>query len=116
MDVSTSLSVRGTKQAKRSRLRGQDAARRYAFPFSHRHLLTFPSNTSLDVELHSGADETRKNGDLHYPSHPARLQFGIWDASSPKGTSEWARGPIDWGITPERMSALIESIEVECPY
>ncbi|TBU30083.1 glycoside hydrolase [Dichomitus squalens] len=62
------------------------------------------------------ADDTRKNGSLHYPSHPARLQFGIWDASAPAGTSEWARGPIDWEKYPERMSAVFESIEVECPY
>ncbi|KAI0666878.1 concanavalin A-like lectin/glucanase [Trametes maxima] len=61
-------------------------------------------------------DETKKNGALHYPSHPARLQFGIWDASTPAGTSEWARGPIEWEHAPGRMSATFESIEVECPY
>ncbi|KAI0644293.1 concanavalin A-like lectin/glucanase [Trametes meyenii] len=61
-------------------------------------------------------DETKKNGDFHYPSHPARLQLGIWDASAPAGTSEWARGPIQWEHVPGRMSATFESIEVECPY
>ncbi|KAI8974592.1 concanavalin A-like lectin/glucanase [Trametes punicea] len=60
--------------------------------------------------------DTKKNGALHYPAHPARLQLGIWDASSPAGTSEWARGPIDWDSAPRRMSAVFESIEVKCPY
>ena len=59
---------------------------------------------------------TSKNGALHYPTHVSRLQFGIWDASSPAGTSEWARGPIDWNKAPRRMSAVFESIQVECPY
>ncbi|KAI0334623.1 concanavalin A-like lectin/glucanase [Cubamyces sp. BRFM 1775] len=60
--------------------------------------------------------DTNKNGALHYPVHPARLQLGIWDASSPAGTSEWARGPIDWDTAPRRMSAKFEHVEVECPY
>ncbi|PIL25480.1 hypothetical protein GSI_13370 [Ganoderma sinense ZZ0214-1] len=62
------------------------------------------------------AEETEVNGTFHYPSHPARLQFGIWDASTPAGTSEWARGPIDWESAPGRMSAMFKGIEVECPY
>ncbi|OSD00131.1 glycoside hydrolase family 16 protein [Trametes coccinea BRFM310] len=61
-------------------------------------------------------DDTKKNGALHYPSHFARLQLGIWDASSPAGTSEWARGPINWDDAPRRMSATFDSIEVKCPY
>ncbi|KAL1942970.1 hypothetical protein VTO73DRAFT_4641 [Trametes versicolor] len=60
--------------------------------------------------------DTKKNGALHYPTHPARLQLGIWDASAPAGTSEWARGPIDWASAPHRMTATFKSIEVECPY
>ncbi|KAI0351873.1 concanavalin A-like lectin/glucanase [Trametes cingulata] len=60
--------------------------------------------------------DTKKNGALHYPSHPARLQLGIWDASAPAGTSEWAHGPIDWDKAPSRMSAVFERIQVECPY
>ncbi|KAI0628211.1 concanavalin A-like lectin/glucanase [Trametes polyzona] len=59
---------------------------------------------------------TNKNGHLHYPSHLSRLQLGIWDASAPAGTSEWARGPIDWETAPHRMTATFNSIEVECPY
>ncbi|KAI1785812.1 glycoside hydrolase [Ganoderma leucocontextum] len=62
------------------------------------------------------AGETEKNGTFHYPSHPSRLQFGIWDASAPAGTCEWARGPIDWESVPRRMSAVFEGIEVECPH
>ncbi|KAI9063834.1 glycoside hydrolase family 16 protein [Trametes sanguinea] len=61
-------------------------------------------------------DDTKQKGALHYPSHPARLQLGIWDASSPAGTSEWARGPINWDDAPRRMSATVNSIEVKCPY
>ncbi len=60
--------------------------------------------------------DTSKNGALHYPSHVSRLQLGIWDASSPADTSEWARGPIEWSKAPSRMSAVFKSIRVECPY
>lgn len=64
-------------------------------------------------------DETTINGALHYPSHPMRLQFGIWDASSPVGTSEWAGGPIKWngkgGSHLGTITAVVRSIEVECP-
>ncbi|CDO68170.1 hypothetical protein BN946_scf184938.g22 [Trametes cinnabarina] len=69
---------------------------------------------SLIRTLHKG--DTKKNGALHYPAHPARLQLGIWDASSPAGTSEWARGPINWNEAPRRMSATFDNIEVKCPY
>nr|VWO96434.1 Carboxylic ester hydrolase (EC [Ganoderma boninense] len=62
------------------------------------------------------AEETGVDGTFHYPSHPARLQFGIWDASTPAGTSEWARGPINWASAPRRMGAVFDGIEVECPY
>ncbi|KAJ2972406.1 hypothetical protein NUW54_g12274 [Trametes sanguinea] len=65
---------------------------------------------------HGFTDDTKQKGALHYPSHPARLQLGIWDASSPAGTSEWARGPINWEDAPRRMSATFDSIEVKCPY
>lgn len=61
-------------------------------------------------------EDTRINRTLHYPSHPARIQLGIWDASNPAGTSEWARGPIDWSVAPHRMSATFTSLAVECPY
>jgi hypothetical protein len=61
------------------------------------------------------SEHTRKNGALHYPSHPARVQLGIWDASTPVGTAEWAKGPIDWDKAPNMMTAIIRSVEVECP-
>lgn len=51
---------------------------------------------------------------FHYPSTYMRLQIGIWDASSPVGTSEWARGPIDWNNAPRRNTVVIKSVEVEC--
>ena len=60
-------------------------------------------------------EQTRKNGAPHYPSHPARVQLGIWDASTPVGTAEWAKGPIDWDKAPNTMTAIIRSVKVECP-
>ena len=74
---------------------------------------TLLSSSLGDVE---GVEDTKKKGALHYPSHPVRLQFGIWDASAPAGTSEWAHGPIDWDLAPRRMSAVFKSVEVQCPY
>ncbi|KZT07376.1 glycoside hydrolase family 16 protein [Laetiporus sulphureus 93-53] len=61
-------------------------------------------------------DQTEKHGALHFPSHAMRLQLGIWDASSPAGTAQWAKGPIDWSSAPSRMTATFKSVEVECPY
>ncbi|KAK0203025.1 glycoside hydrolase family 16 protein [Desarmillaria ectypa] len=49
-----------------------------------------------------------------YPSHCLRIQFGIWDASGQKGTSEWAKGPIDWGTQHERIPAHVHSMTLEC--
>lgn len=60
---------------------------------------------------------TLHGGQQHYPSAPSRIQIGLWDASNPSGTSEWAKGPIPWakvGKTP--ISAKLQSITVECPY
>ncbi|EIN09399.1 glycoside hydrolase family 16 protein [Punctularia strigosozonata HHB-11173 SS5] len=59
-------------------------------------------------------DDTQKNGVLHFPSHPARIQLGIWDASNPIGTSEWGKGPIAWDVVPGRIAAVVKSIRVEC--
>ncbi|KZT72030.1 glycoside hydrolase family 16 protein [Daedalea quercina L-15889] len=60
--------------------------------------------------------ETQKNGALHFPSHPVRLSLGIWDASSPTGTAEWAKGPIDWSTAPARITATFTKVVLECPY
>ncbi|CCL98559.1 uncharacterized protein FIBRA_00559 [Fibroporia radiculosa] len=60
--------------------------------------------------------QTLKDGALHFPSHPTRIQIGIWDASSPAGTAQWAKGPIDWASAPSTMSATFKSVKVECPY
>ncbi|KAH9941497.1 concanavalin A-like lectin/glucanase domain-containing protein [Amylocystis lapponica] len=58
----------------------------------------------------------KKNGALHFPSHPTRIQLGIWDASAPAGTAQWAKGPVDWSSAPEKMAATFKSVTVECPY
>ncbi|GBE86146.1 glycoside hydrolase family 16 protein [Sparassis crispa] len=61
-----------------------------------------------------GKDQTSRNGVLHYPSQPARVQLGIWDASSDVGTAHWAGGPIDWTTAPAKMAATFTSVTVEC--
>ncbi len=59
-------------------------------------------------------EDTIRNGVYHFPSHPARIQLGIWDASSPSGTSAWAKGPVDWKTAPSSMSAMVKSIRIDC--
>ncbi|EPQ56687.1 concanavalin A-like lectin/glucanase [Gloeophyllum trabeum ATCC 11539] len=61
-----------------------------------------------------GADQTMYHGTQHFPSHPTRIQLGIWDASSPAGTAAWARGPIDWKTVPRRIGATVKSVKLEC--
>ncbi|PCH44069.1 glycoside hydrolase family 16 protein [Wolfiporia cocos MD-104 SS10] len=61
-------------------------------------------------------DQTQENGAIHFPSHPSRIQLGIWDASAPAGTAQWAKGPIDWNTAPSKTTATFKSITVECPY
>merc|ERR1712137_319265 len=61
--------------------------------------------------------QTLHGGQQHYPSAPSRIQIGVWDASNPSGTSQWAKGPIPWskvGKTP--ITSHIKSLVVECPY
>ena len=62
------------------------------------------------------SEQTIKNGIKNYPSHPARIQLGIWDGSSPQGTAQWAKGPVNWAHAPATSKAVIRSITVECPY
>jgi len=59
-------------------------------------------------------EQTLKDGSHHYPSHSARIQLGIWDASSPSGTAAWAKGPIDWKTAPKKMMAVVKGVAVEC--
>ncbi|KAJ7449671.1 concanavalin A-like lectin/glucanase domain-containing protein [Mycena latifolia] len=59
-------------------------------------------------------DQCTRNGFLHYPTHPMRIQLGIWDSSSPAGTAEWGRGPIDWTRAPDKITATVKSVTVEC--
>ncbi|TFY78449.1 hypothetical protein EWM64_g5563 [Hericium alpestre] len=63
-----------------------------------------------------GPNDTMKNGVTHYPASPVRLQMGVWDGSSPQGTCEWAKGPVEWTTAPSLMTAYINSVSVECPY
>lgn len=58
--------------------------------------------------------ETVIDGAQHFPSHPARIQLGIWDASNPAGTSKWAGGPIDWQSVPSTITATVKQVTVEC--
>ena len=67
----------------------------------------------LNFHLHIG--QTRINDTEHYPTQAARIQLGIWDASTPEGTSEWAKGPIDWETAPSTISAIVKRVQVECP-
>lgn len=61
--------------------------------------------------------QTLHNGQQHFPSARSRIQLGLWDASSPIGTSEWAHGPVPWAKRQRRaVTATIKSITVECPY
>ena len=60
-------------------------------------------------------EDTKLKGVLHYPTQPSRLQLGVWDASSPVGTSEWAGGPIDWKKSRGTIAAVVRSVELECP-
>ncbi|KAI5122494.1 hypothetical protein M0805_001402 [Coniferiporia weirii] len=58
--------------------------------------------------------QTQINGTEHYPRQACRIQLGIWDASSPEGTSEWAKGPIDWDESPSVITATIRNVQLEC--
>ncbi|KNZ58966.1 hypothetical protein VP01_1825g1 [Puccinia sorghi] len=85
-------------------------------------------------------EQTLHNGQRHFPSALSRVQIGLWDASSPLGTSGWANGPIPWSVYQislsvmwyswlifvfffcrnqrqrKPISATIKSVKVECPY
>ncbi|KAI8369987.1 concanavalin A-like lectin/glucanase domain-containing protein [Blakeslea trispora] len=53
------------------------------------------------------------NSACNFPTHAAYIKFGLWDASSPAYTAQWARGPINWDST-QSVSATIKSVTVEC--
>lgn len=69
---------------------------------------------TLENESHSSPEDTIRNGVYHFPSHPAHIQLGVWDASSPSGTAAWAKGPVDWKSAPSSMSAMVKSIRIGC--
>ncbi|KAE9406256.1 concanavalin A-like lectin/glucanase [Gymnopus androsaceus JB14] len=60
----------------------------------------------------------RKNtyidGVEHFPTHPLRMQMGIWDGSGAHGTSSWSGGPIDWNSAPERIVMTLRSVTLDC--
>ncbi|KAG1443654.1 hypothetical protein G6F56_010593 [Rhizopus delemar] len=57
--------------------------------------------------------DTCKRGSCAYPTEAAAIQFGIWDASNPSDTAEWAKGPINWNKY-KTTSAIIKSVKIEC--
>lgn len=58
--------------------------------------------------------DTLIKGAYRFPTHPLRISLGIWDASAPKGTSEWAKGPIHWSQMKDRITARFKSVQVDC--
>lgn len=67
----------------------------------------------LSVFIISSA-QTVVNGTEHYPTGLARISLGIWDASSPEGTSDWGKGPINWNKAPNTISATVRGVWLEC--
>ncbi|KAL0078090.1 concanavalin A-like lectin/glucanase domain-containing protein [Phycomyces blakesleeanus] len=57
--------------------------------------------------------DTCSGGVCKYPTHPARVQIGLWDGSRESGTAEWAHGPINWSKT-KVISSYIKELTVEC--
>ncbi|KAJ8482587.1 hypothetical protein ONZ45_g14899 [Pleurotus djamor] len=87
-----------------------------------RHIYTIDWNAERIVWGIDGKDVrtlTAKDavidGISRYPVKPMRVQMGVWDGSSPEGTSEWALGPVNWRQQPERLTATIHSVTIECP-
>ncbi|GAN11318.1 glycoside hydrolase [Mucor ambiguus] len=58
-------------------------------------------------------DNCNKEGDCTYPTHAATIQIGLWDSSAVSGTTQWARGPIDW-VKGETINATVKSVTVNC--
>ncbi|ESK94854.1 cell wall glucanase [Moniliophthora roreri MCA 2997] len=54
------------------------------------------------------------NGVELWPNHDLRLSMGLWDASNPVGTSNWAGGPIRWEEAKGPIAAVVKSVAVEC--
>ncbi|KAI8076589.1 concanavalin A-like lectin/glucanase domain-containing protein [Gilbertella persicaria] len=55
----------------------------------------------------------QSGGECEFPVYPSAVKFGIWDASNPAGTAQWARGPIDWDSA-RSISATVKSVTIEC--
>ncbi|KAL9558117.1 hypothetical protein MBANPS3_001066 [Mucor bainieri] len=52
-------------------------------------------------------------GNCTYPTHASAVKFGVWDSSTSSGTTQWARGPINWTKN-ETVNALVKSVTVKC--
>ncbi|KAG0744437.1 hypothetical protein G6F16_004368 [Rhizopus arrhizus] len=57
--------------------------------------------------------DTCKRATCEYPTEASAIQIGIWDASNPSDTAEWAKGPVDWKKY-KSISAIIKSVKIEC--
>ncbi|KAI9487089.1 MAG: concanavalin A-like lectin/glucanase domain-containing protein [Benjaminiella poitrasii] len=58
--------------------------------------------------------ETKSGNTYEFPSHPARVQIGLWDGSGSSGTAQWAHGPIDWSKQKAPVTAYIKNVQITC--
>ncbi|KAI7903420.1 concanavalin A-like lectin/glucanase domain-containing protein [Cokeromyces recurvatus] len=65
------------------------------------------------IRTKTKAETCDGTGICKFPSHPARIQIGLWDGSIETGTAEWSNGPIDWS-KPHSISAQLRDVQVEC--
>lgn len=50
-----------------------------------------------------------------FPNTPSKIQIGVWDTTgSPKGTQEWAGGPIPWNKLPSKLYAYYHYADIQC--
>ncbi|KAH8556908.1 concanavalin A-like lectin/glucanase domain-containing protein [Umbelopsis sp. PMI_123] len=59
-------------------------------------------------------ESTLKDGVYRYPTEASSVQVGIWDASKVASTAQWAHGPVNWAEQSASISAIVESITVQC--
>ncbi|KAI8991583.1 concanavalin A-like lectin/glucanase domain-containing protein [Mycotypha africana] len=65
------------------------------------------------IRTKNNDDDCSDDDKCTFPTHPTNVQFGLWDASNPSDTAEWAGGPIDWDKT-DKVSAVVKSVQIEC--
>lgn len=59
-------------------------------------------------------EDTFKDGQFKFPSHPSFVQIGIWDGSGRSDTSAWTNGPIDWNSLPNMLTTRITQVKISC--